>query len=88
MPDQTLLALVLRVKQLACLLSISKSSIWAKLNPRSRYYDPSFPKPFKIGRATCFSSAEATAFIDAKIRASRCGEDSSELPAVTFNRWK
>lgn len=63
--------ITLRIKQLAAILSISKSSIWAKLDTRSRYYDPAFPKPIKIGRATCFLHAEVVEYVEARTIASR-----------------
>ena len=65
------LPITLRIKQLAALLSISKSNIWSKLNPASRYFDPLFPKPIKIGCATCFVSSEVTDYIEFKISAGR-----------------
>lgn len=78
MSKPPLLAYLLRVKQLADLLSISKSSVWSKVNSRSRYFDPSFPQPFKIGRATFFKSDEAIAYVDEKIRACRADADTEK----------
>lgn len=42
---------ILRMRQVSELLSLSKSSIYAKLNHRCKYYDPSFPKPIRLGDA-------------------------------------
>ncbi|RUR43431.1 AlpA family phage regulatory protein [Vreelandella populi] len=42
---------VLRMRQLRQKLSISRSSIYEKINPRSPRYDATFPKPIKLGAA-------------------------------------
>ncbi|HDY8460546.1 TPA: AlpA family phage regulatory protein, partial [Klebsiella pneumoniae] len=36
---------ILRMTELTMMLGISRSSIYEKLNPKSRYYDAEFPKP-------------------------------------------
>ena len=54
---------ILRVKQLAACLSISRSSIYERINPRSPRYDPQFPQPLKIGRVTGFLASEVAEFI-------------------------
>ncbi|WP_374990710.1 helix-turn-helix transcriptional regulator [Enterobacter kobei] len=38
--------------ELTTLLGISRSSIYEKLNPKSRYYDADFPKPIRLGAAS------------------------------------
>nr|WP_255211644.1 AlpA family phage regulatory protein [Pseudescherichia vulneris] len=35
--------------ELTTLLGISRSSIYEKLNLKSRYYDADFPKPIRLG---------------------------------------
>ncbi|QLI80258.1 AlpA family phage regulatory protein [Chitinibacter fontanus] len=40
---------ILRRKQLQDRLGIARSTLYAKLNPNSASYDPSFPRPFKLG---------------------------------------
>ena len=40
---------VLRMRHLREKLGISRSTIYEKLNPKSPRYDPSFPKPIKLG---------------------------------------
>lgn len=40
---------ILRMTELTVILGISRSSIYEKLNPRSKYYDEDFPKPIKLG---------------------------------------
>ncbi|QRQ83250.1 AlpA family phage regulatory protein [Paralysiella testudinis] len=51
---------VLRPKQVAQKLGISVSAIWRKTNPKNRYYDAAFPKPFKV-------SANATGWLKSEI---------------------
>lgn len=60
---------VVRVKQLVALLSLSKSSVYERFNPRSSRYEASFPKPLKIGNATCFLVHEIEAYILSKANA-------------------
>ncbi|HCI4068413.1 AlpA family phage regulatory protein [Escherichia coli] len=43
---------ILRMAELTTLLGISRSSIYEKLNPKSRYYDADFPKPIRLGAAS------------------------------------
>ncbi|HCQ8186814.1 AlpA family phage regulatory protein [Proteus mirabilis] len=43
---------ILRMTELTVMLGISRSSIYEKLNPRSKYYDPDFPKPIKLGASS------------------------------------
>lgn len=43
---------ILRMTELTKLLGISRSSIYEKLNPKSRYYDENFPKPLRLGAAS------------------------------------
>lgn len=42
---------MLRMKHMLTKLGISRSSIYEKINPKSPRYDPSFPKPIKLGSA-------------------------------------
>lgn len=43
---------ILRMAELTTLLGISRSSVYEKLNPKSRYYDADFPKPIRLGAAS------------------------------------
>ncbi|HEQ1857600.1 TPA: AlpA family phage regulatory protein [Providencia alcalifaciens] len=43
---------ILRMAELTVMLGISRSSIYEKLNPRSKYYDADFPKPIKLGASS------------------------------------
>lgn len=62
---------ILRMKQLVARLSISKSSIYDRLNPRSPRHDSAFPQPIKIGSATAFLAHEVDEYISFKTQNSR-----------------
>lgn len=48
----------LRRRAVEQLTGLSRSTIYAKLDRKSRYHDPSFPKPVKLGlRAIGWSEA-------------------------------
>lgn len=50
---------VLREKQVISITGLGRSSIWAFGNPKSRYYDPTFPKRIKLGnRAVGWKASE------------------------------
>lgn len=43
------LSTVLRLRQLLKALGISRSTVYLRINPKSKYYDPVFPKPIRLG---------------------------------------
>ncbi|HDG1706715.1 TPA: AlpA family transcriptional regulator [Kluyvera ascorbata] len=43
---------ILRMTELTKILGLSRSTIYEKLNPKSRYYDVTFPKPVRLGAAS------------------------------------
>lgn len=68
--------LVLRVRHVCQLLNISRSSLYEKISPSSPRYDPTFPRPFKLGAAPSSKAigfwAEAIAsWVQARIEASK-----------------
>ncbi|CAG1001335.1 hypothetical protein MTYP_02908 [Methylophilaceae bacterium] len=52
---------LLRRKQIEQLLGISRSTIYARLDPKSKQYDPDFPKPIKLS-----ASSDSVAWIEAE----------------------
>lgn len=40
---------IIRIKELTSLIGLSRSTIYDRLNPKSQRFDPSFPKPVKLG---------------------------------------
>lgn len=70
--SQQLPIIVLKGKQVDARLSISRSARYEKLNPRSPRFDPTFPKPIKLGAASIgFIQSEINAWIASRITASR-----------------
>lgn len=39
---------ICRLPQLLALTGLGRSSVYARLDPRSRYFDPSFPRPVPL----------------------------------------
>ncbi|MEE8296385.1 MAG: AlpA family phage regulatory protein [Hyphomicrobium sp.] len=65
MPDA-----ILRLKAVRQITGLSRSTIYAKLDPHSKQYDPTFPHSVSLGaRAVGFSEAEIRAWIAARIAA-------------------
>ncbi|RQZ49978.1 AlpA family transcriptional regulator [Burkholderia sp. Bp9099] len=40
---------VLRMKKMTEKTGVSRSSAYNKINPASKYFDPTFPKPIRLG---------------------------------------
>lgn len=58
---------MLRLHELIKLIGLSRSSIYDRLNPRSKRYDPDFPKPIKLNRASRWLLSEAEEWIRNKM---------------------
>lgn len=50
---------MLRMKHLTELLKISRSSVYSKMNANSPYFDPTFPRPIKVGASSIAWSAQS-----------------------------
>jgi prophage regulatory protein len=58
---------VIRLPEIKAQTGLSRSSIYNKLNPKSKHYDPSFPSPIKLGmRSIGFYSHEVLAWIESR----------------------
>lgn len=56
--------ILLRRQQVEVILSLSRASIYARLNPKDKGYDPGFPRPIKVGAATVrWRQSEIEAYI-------------------------
>ena len=42
---------IIRIKELSVLIGLSRSTIYDRLNSKSQRFDPTFPKPIKLGVA-------------------------------------
>lgn len=54
---------------LESIISLSRSSIYDRLNPKSKRYDPTFPKPIKFGHSTRWRLSEVSEWIEARAAA-------------------
>jgi prophage regulatory protein len=61
---------ILRFKQMLAILNISKTNAYDRLNPKSPRYDPSFPKPVKLGpRSVGFIESEVQDWLQSRASA-------------------
>ncbi|MBM9889499.1 MULTISPECIES: helix-turn-helix transcriptional regulator [Deefgea] len=64
----------LRIKELTQLIGMAKSTIYDRLDPKSKRYDPTFPVPIKLGAGvTVWASNEIEAWMKACMEAARGG---------------
>lgn len=65
MTPQTHSHRLLRRPELEALIAKSRSWIYSTIDPKSRYYDPTFPKPIKLGgTSVAWIESEVIAWID------------------------
>lgn len=65
---------ILRRRDLELRLRLSRSTLYEKINPKSPRYDPTFPKPFRLGSgaaAVGWLESEIEAWVNAQIQSSR-----------------
>lgn len=63
---------ILRRKQLENLCGLSRSTIYSRINPKDKRFDPSFPKPISLGAgAVGWISHEVDAWLTSRVKASR-----------------
>lgn len=56
---------IVRLAQLMERLGLSRSTVYLRLNPKSKYHDPKFPKPIRLGaKAVGWLMADISAYID------------------------
>jgi prophage regulatory protein len=61
---------ILREKQVISVTGLGRSSVWSFGNPKSRYYDPTFPKPIKLGtRAVGWKASEVFLWVASRTQA-------------------
>jgi prophage regulatory protein len=63
---------ILRLRRLTQKIGISNASVYNKLNPKSKYHDPSFPKPIRLGVSSVgWLESSVDAWLDSCIAASQ-----------------
>ncbi|OEC51251.1 MULTISPECIES: AlpA family transcriptional regulator [unclassified Aeromonas] len=61
---------VIRLKELLRLIALSRATVYDRINPKSKRFDPSFPRPIKLGAASVgWSLNEVMAWIAARPQA-------------------
>ena len=71
--------ILIPVAKLASMIHVSRSSIYDWMNSKSSRYDPTFPTPVKVGRATRWLLSEIHDWNQTKAKA----RDSSQLRTLT-----
>lgn len=70
--DQSRKDAFLRRPEVQRLTGLGRQSIYERINPKSRYYDPDFPKPVSIGKNSVrWPESEIQDWIALKIEQSR-----------------
>ena len=66
---------ILRRRDLEARLRLSRTTIYDKINPESLRYDPTFPKPIRLGAgaAVGWLAHEVDAWVQAQIAARQSG---------------
>lgn len=63
---------ILRRSQIETKIGLSRSSIYDRINPKSPYYDPTFPKPISLGGSSVgWLESEIDEWIASRIAQSR-----------------
>lgn len=58
---------LIRLAELLLLLACSRSTVYLRLDPKSPYYDPSFPRPIKLSGHT--NGRGAVAWVESEVEA-------------------
>lgn len=66
---------LINISQLRDKIKLGNTAIYERLNPNSKYYDPKFPRPIKLGDGKCppiaFIESEIDSWIEYRIQQSR-----------------
>ena len=58
---------VIRLQELLRLIALSRATVYERINPKSERFDPSFPRPIKLGAASVgWKLSEVMAWIAAR----------------------
>ena len=61
---QSTVTRILRLPELRQRIGLGRTAIYERLDPRSRYYDPTFPKPIPLGST---ARVRATGWVEAEV---------------------
>lgn len=65
-PNSTTCLSLINLSELIKVVPLSRTGIYERLNPKSKYYDPTFPKPIKLGkRSNRWLKEEVVAWVEA-----------------------
>lgn len=71
---------ILRMRPAAVKVGCSRSNLYEKINPKSKYFDPTFPKPVSLGaRSIGFLENSLDTWIESRVAA--CGKSPSARSA-------
>ena len=60
-------SLIVRPSDLRAVVGIDRTAAYRKINPNSKFYDPSFPLPVKLGpRAVGWKLSDLLAWVEAR----------------------
>jgi prophage regulatory protein len=60
---------IIRPKELKSAVGIGRTLCYSKINPKSKFYDPTFPLPIKLGeRAVGWKLDELRAWLESRAR--------------------
>jgi len=58
---------ILRLRCMCAKLAVSRGTVYSWMNPKSRYFDESFPKPLRLGvKAVGWDSVAVESWIDSR----------------------
>ena len=59
---------ILRLRCMCAKLAVSRGTVYSWMNPKSRYFDESFPKPLRLGvKAVGWDSLSGEYWIDSPV---------------------
>lgn len=69
-PQQSLS--ILRRRQVEAIIGLSRSAIYERMDPSCPYFDPTFPKPIRLGgKSVGWIESEIQAWLQGRLEASR-----------------
>lgn len=75
-------ALLIRMRELSKMLNYGESTLYDKLNPKSKYYDPDFPRPIALSNSPRGAKAWRVSAVEAwlELRAQKSPAPNESSP--------